>query len=72
MPTLMFDTTQPGATGIAAQPMKASTKLSMGARRKTNLSAPAGMQISFSANLPKSAKDCISPKGPTTLGPLRI
>src|SRR5450432_2160709 len=68
----MFHTTQPGASGITAQAPNARVKLTMGASRKTNLSAPAGMTISLSTNFRKSAKDCSRPKGPTTLGPLRI
>jgi hypothetical protein len=68
----MLLTTQPGANGITAQLPKASTKVRSGANRKTVLSAPAGMTISFSTNFKKSAKDCIRPKGPTMLGPLRI
>ncbi|MNJ42745.1 hypothetical protein D3C77_377200 [compost metagenome] len=72
MPTFRSDTTQPGAKGITAQAMKASTKLISGARMKTTLSDPDGMTISFSTNLKKSAKDCSRPKGPTTFGPFRI
>src|SRR5665213_164281 len=68
----MFDTTQPGASGITAQAPKARVKLTRGASRKTTLSAPAGTTISLRTNFRKSAKDCKRPKGPTTLGPLRI
>ncbi len=67
----MFDTTHPGANGITAQEPKARMKIDSGASRNTALSAPSGMTISFRTNFPKSAKDCIRPKGPTTLGPLR-
>ena len=72
MPTLIGATTHPGAIGIAAQAPSASVTLINGASRKTNLSAPAGMISSFNRNLPRSAKGCSRPKGPTTLGPLRI
>src|SRR3990167_5427540 len=71
-PTLMLDTTQPGANGITAQPTRARVKVSTGASRKTNLSAPSGMTSSFSTNLIRSAKDCSRPNGPTTLGPLLV
>lgn len=72
MPTLRFETTQPGANGTTAQPTKARIRLISGARMNTTLSAPAGITISFSTNLKKSAKDCSRPNGPTTFGPLRI
>src|SRR5215472_1942017 len=71
MPTLIGATTQPGASGIAAQAPSASVTLISGASRNTNLSAPAGMVSSFSRNFARSANDCSSPKGPTTFGPLR-
>ncbi len=72
MPTLMLETIQPGAIGIAAQAPSASVTLISGASRNTNLSAPAGIMSSFSRNLPRSANDCSRPNGPTTFGPLRI
>ena len=68
----MFETTHPGARGMTAQAPKARVKLIRGARRKTILSAPAGMTISLRMNFMRSAKDCQRPNGPTTLGPLRI
>jgi hypothetical protein len=57
MPTLRSEITQPSANGITTQAMVASTKVKSGAARNTTLSAPAGMTISFSTNLKKSAKD---------------
>ena len=72
MPTFRSEMTQPGANGMAAQAMKASTKLISGASKNTTLSDPAGTTISFSTNLKKSANDCSRPNGPTTFGPLRI
>src|ERR1044072_5551511 len=72
MPTLMFDTNQPGAKGTTAQATKERMKGSKGASRKTTVSAPSGMTISLRTNLKKSAKDWNRPNGPTTLGPLRI
>ncbi len=71
MPTFRSAITQPSANGIAAQAIAAKTKDSIGASMKTILSAPAGITISFSTNLKKSAKDWNSPKGPTTFGPRR-
>ena len=68
----MSEMTQPGATGMAAQAAKARVRVRIGAIRKTVLFAPAGMMISLSRNLPKSAKLCARPNGPTTFGPLRI
>ena len=63
--------TQPSLNGITAHATIARTKLSIGASMKTNRSAPAGTTISFSTYFRKSAKDCSTPKAPTTLGPLR-
>ncbi len=68
----MLLTTQPGARGITAQPTTARAKVTSGASRKTNLSAPEGTVISLRMNFRRSAKDCSRPNGPTTLGPLRI
>ena len=66
----MSEITQPGAQGITAQTIIGSTKLIIGARRNTALSAPAGTTISLTMYLRKSAKLCSSPQGPTTFGPL--
>src|SRR5579872_3008148 len=68
----MFDTTQPGASGSAAQAPNASVTVNTGAIRKMSLSAPSGMTISLIRNFPASAKSCSVPNGPTTFGPLRI
>ena len=72
----MSDTThlpQPSSlTGITAQAASANSVVATGASRKTVLSAAAGMTGSLSTNFKRSAKDCSSPKGPTTFGPLRI
>ncbi len=72
IPTFMSEITQPGAHGITAQTITGSTKLTIGARKNTALSAPAGTTISLTMYFRKSAKLCSSPKGPTTFGPLRI
>ena len=72
MPTFRLAITQPGATGITAQPISASTVVITGARMNTVLLAPAGISSSLKMNFSRSAKDCSRPNGPTTLGPLRI
>ena len=64
--------TQRSLNGITAQATMASTKDSIGARKKTNLSAPAGTTISLSTYFRKSAKLWSRPKAPTTFGPRRI
>ena len=68
----MFEITQPSLNGITAHVMTASTKAIIGARKNTNLSAPAGTTISLTMYFRKSANDCSNPKGPTMFGPLRI
>ena len=72
MPTLMSAITQPGAKGIATKASRARVMDRNGARKKTNLSAPAGMTISFRTYFSASAKVCSRPHGPTTFGPRRI
>ena len=72
IPTFMSEITQPGAQGITAQTITGSTKLTIGARKNTALSAPAGTTISLTMYFRKSAKLCSSPHGPTTFGPRRI
>ncbi len=72
IPTFMFEITQPGAQGITTQTIAGSTKLTIGARKNTALSAPAGTTISLTMYFRKSAKLCSSPQGPTTFGPRRI
>src|SRR5208282_3978912 len=69
MPTFKSETTHPSATGITAQEESARTVAMSGASKKIVLFAPAGIIGSLSTNLRKSAKDCKSPKAPTTLGP---
>ena len=72
MATLMSAMTQPSAKGITAQATMASTRDSIGARKNTGRSTPAGMTISFSTYFSASATDCRMPQGPTTFGPRRI
>ena len=72
IPTFMSEITQPGAQGITTQTIAGSTKLTIGARKNTALSAPAGTTISLTMYFRKSAKLCSSPHGPTTFGPRRI
>src|SRR4029450_11641452 len=57
--------------GMTAQAAKASTEPTSGANKNTPLSAPAGINGSFSTNFNRSANDCSKPNGPTTLGPRR-
>ena len=68
----MSASTQPCANGITAQASTASTKESIGARKNTALSAPAGTTISLTTYFSASATDCSRPKAPTTFGPRRI
>ena len=70
--TLMSDRTHVSLNGITAQARIASTKLSIGARKNTGRSAPAGTTISLTTYFSASATDCSSPKAPTTFGPRRI
>ncbi len=56
-PTLMLAITQPGAKGITTQASSASIIDRNGARKNTNLSAPAGMTISFTTYFSASATD---------------
>ena len=62
---------QPSFTGITAQAIIASPKVSIGAIRNSNRFAPDGMMVSFISILIASAKGCSRPNGPTTFGPLR-
>ena len=55
MPTLMSAITQPGAKGIATKASSASIIDRNGARKNTNLSAPAGTTISLTTNFSASA-----------------
>ncbi len=71
IPTFMSEITQPGAQGITAQTITGSTNEIIGASMNSVLSAPAGTTISLTMYFRKSAKDCISPQGPTTFGPRR-
>ena len=57
--------------GTTAQVDRARSTVTSGARRKTALSAPAGMIGSLKTNFKRSAKDWKRPKGPTTFGPRR-
>ena len=58
--------------GITAQPTMARMKVIIGARTKMTLLALVGMMVSLRNSLAPSAIGCSRPKGPTTLGPLRI
>ena len=68
----MLARTQPSSKGITAQARIASTKDSIGARKNTGRSTPAGTTISLTTYFSASATDCSRPKGPTTFGPRRI
>ena len=68
----MLAITHSSLTGITAQAASASTQVTSGASRKMPLLAPDGITGSLTANLIRSANDCSSPQGPTTLGPRRI
>ncbi len=70
--TLMLARTQPSSKGITAQARMARTNDSIGARKNTGRSTPAGMTISFTTYFSASATDCSRPNGPTTFGPRRI
>ena len=72
IPTFMSEITQPSFHGITAQVISDSTKVIIGARKNTVLSAPAGTTISLTMYFRKSAKLCRRPQGPTTFGPRRI
>ena len=71
-PTLMLAITQPSENGITTNANIASVIDRNGARKNTNLSAPAGTMISLSTYFSASATDCSRPHGPTTFGPRRI
>ena len=62
---------QPSATGITAQAIMASAKVSIGAIRNRMRLAPLGTMVSFMNILMASAKGWNRPNGPTTLGPRR-
>ena len=67
----MLASTMPRPKGITAQATSESRKVSMGAKRKTVRLAPLGITVSLKKSLSPSAIGWRSPKGPTTLGPLR-
>ena len=71
MATLIFESCQPSFNGTTAQAKIAITKETTGAKKKTNLSDPAGTTISLKTNFNMSAPDCKSPNAPTTFGPRR-
>ena len=60
-----------GRRGSPRRPGTPAPWTSPGARMNTTLSAAVGMMSSLSASLTPSARDCSSPKGPCTLGPMR-
>jgi len=68
---LMLAIAQPSLTGMTAQVATARTTEISGASRNTPLLAPEGMIGSLKTNFRRSANDCSSPHGPTTLGPRR-
>ena len=55
-PTLISDTTHPGAKGITAQPARLKTIVIIGARRKTILLEFLGIIFSFVKSFKASAK----------------
>ena len=67
----MSASTMPGPNGITAQPIRARTKVTIGAIRNTTLLAPVGTMVSLTNSLRPSARGCSSPKGPTVIGPWR-
>ena len=71
MPTLISAIAQPSFTGITAQAIIASPKVSIGAIRNSSRLAPDGMIVSFISIFSASANGCIRPNQPTTFGPLR-
>ena len=66
----MFEITHPSSKGTTTHAIRAKTKLTSGAKKKTTLSDSVGTIISLKTCFNKSAKLCNIPKGPTTLGPL--
>ena len=70
IPTLISETTNPGAKGMTAHPAKLKTIVIMGASIKTILLEPLGIIFSFVISFKASAKLCSKPNGPTTFGPL--
>lgn len=57
--------------GIKAQEIKLKENVTKGASTKTNVFEVDGNTVSFTNNFNASAKGCINPKTPTTLGPRR-
>ena len=63
--------TKSGPIGITAAIIRIGMTLIMGARRKTHLSAPAGIKSSLKTSFTPSAAGCMKPIGPTRFGPTR-
>ncbi len=71
-PTLISAIAQPAFTGMTAQAIIASPKVSIGANRNSARLDPDGITVSFMIILSASANGWASPNGPTTFGPRRI
>ncbi len=68
----MSASTMPGPNGITAHAASAGIRITIGARKNSDLSDCDGVMISLVINLNASAIGCSSPSGPTRFGPIRI
>ena len=71
-PKLMSHKTTPSEKGITAQLSILNIKNDIGANKKTAVSALVGNVVSLANNFKPSARGCVRPIKPITLGPLRL
>ena len=68
----MSQITIPSDKGITAHPIKLKIKVKLGAIKKIFVLVLVGKVVSLVNNFKPSAKGCVSPIKPITLGPLRL
>src|ERR1017187_3079133 len=68
-PMLIFQIVKPLPKAIGAMAAKHIATTNIGAKLKSNLSAPSGVSPSFNKSFTVSAIACTVPQGPTLFGP---